>query len=145
MGYALEAEDFGEPLECRYVAGFHEALVAAQDPAVPMPLRLGIVDPHPETDEWLARWSEDDQQVRRTLLIHRRRDDSKVMAVVTLAAYGHGTHPSLAVESLRLPWQRSRIVRSGVHPKSFLDAVLAPQRCAGQATSLHEPSPTDPA
>jgi hypothetical protein len=143
MGFALEVAGVDEPLPCRYVVGFREALSAAQDPTVPMTARLGIVEPSPKTDDWLARWAEDDEQVRRTLTICRHRDGSKVMAVVTLAAYGHGTHTSLSVESLTLPWQRSRIVRSGVHPKSFLEAVLAPQRCAAQVTSLHEPA--DPA
>jgi len=128
LGFLLEVADHDERLSCRYVMGFREALQAAQDPAMPMTPRLMIVAPSEETDQWLARWAEDTEQVRRTLTICRRRDKSKITAVVTLAAYGHGTQTSLAVESLTLPWQRNRIVRSGVHPKSFLDAVLA-QRC----------------
>jgi hypothetical protein len=143
MGFALEVGDTERPLGCRHVLGFREAVVAAQDPAAPAPARLVIVAPDPATDDWLARWSEDDTQVRRTLTICRRRDNSKVTAVATIAAYGHGTDTSLAIESVTLPWRRRSIVRSGVHPKAFLEAVLALQRASEPARLLdpNEPSP----
>ncbi len=143
MGFVLESVDATEPLPCRHVLGFREALVAAQDASAAMPARVVIVEPDVVTDDWLARWSEDDQQVRRTVTICRTHDGSKVTAVVTIASYGRGTATSLAVESVTLP-QRRRIVRSGVHPKSFLDAVLARHALGGQqqVATLHEP--TDP-
>lgn len=124
LGFVLLVGDAEEPLPCSRVLGFGEAMLAAKDPTVPMPARLVIVTPGAATDAWLARWAEDCDQVRRTMTICRRSDGSKVTAVVTLAAYGYGTDTSLAVESLTLPWQTRRIVRSGVHPKAFLEAVL---------------------
>ncbi|MDI1430603.1 hypothetical protein [Polyangium sorediatum] len=143
MGFVLESGDAAEPLPCRLVLGFREALSAAEDPAVAMPARLVIVEPDGRTDDWLARWSEDDEQVRRTVTICRTHDATKVTAVVTLASYGRGTATSLAVESVTLP-QRRRIVRSGVHPKSFLDAVLSRVRQGQGSAGAASFEPTDP-
>jgi len=143
MGFVLESGDAAEPLPCRLVLGFREALSAAEDPAVAMPGRLVIVEPDGMTDDWLARWSEDDEQVRRTVTICRTHDGTKVTAVVTLASYGRGTATSLAVESVTLP-QRRRIVRSGVHPKSFLDAVLSRVRQGQSSAGVASFEPTDP-
>jgi hypothetical protein len=134
-------EDAEQPLGCRHVLGFRDAVVAAQDPAAPAPARLVLVAPDEATHAWLARWAEDDQQVRRTLTICRRLDDTKVTAVATLAAFGHGTDTSLAIESLRLPWRKKSIVRSGVHPKAFLDAILSRHR-PGAVSAV---DPNDPA
>lgn len=146
MGFVLESGDAAGPLPCRLVLGFREALSAAEDPSVVMPARLVIVEPDVTTDDWLARWSEDDQQVRRTVTICRTHDGTKVTAVVTIASYGRGTATSLAVESVTLP-QRRRIVRSGVHPKSFLDAVLSrvrSQSTSGQVAANLEPQDPSP-
>jgi hypothetical protein len=147
MGFVLESGDATAPLPCRLVLGFREALLAAEDPAVVMPARLVIVEPDVMTDDWLARWSEDDEQVRRTVTICRTHDATKVTAVVTIASYGRGTATSLAVESVTLP-QRRRIVRSGVHPKSFLDAVLSrvrqSQNTSGQVVASFEPQDPSP-
>ena len=147
MGFVLMSVDAAAPLPCRLVLGFREALSAAEDPSVAMPARLVIVEPDVMTDDWLESWSEDDQQVRRTVTFCRTHDGSKVTAVVTIASYGRGTATSLAVESVTLP-QRRRIVRSGVHPKSFLDAVLSrvrqSQNTSGQVVASFEPQDPSP-
>jgi len=146
LGFLLEADGASAPLPCKLVRGFQEAIVAARDPRTPMPSRLVIVSPDVATFEWLAAWSEDDQQVRRTLIIRRRSDGAAVIAVVTLAAFGYATHTSLTVESLTLPSQGRRIVRSGVHPKSFLDAIRAHYKRSMQQATANDVrlSPTDP-
>jgi len=125
LGFFLEVEGASAPLLCKLVRGFQEAIGAATDPRIPMPARLVIVSPDMATFDWLAAWSEDEEQVRRTLNIRRRSDGVAVIAVVTLAAFGRATHTSLTVESLTLPSQGRRIVRSGVHPKSFLATIRA--------------------
>ena len=125
LGFVLEVHGSSVSLPCRLVRGFQEAVVAARDPRLPMPSRLVIVSPDVATFNWLAAWSEDDEQVRRTLSVRRRCDGAMVIAVVTLAAFGYATHTSLTIESLTLPSQGRRIVRSGVHPKSFLDTIRA--------------------
>jgi hypothetical protein len=136
LGFVLGADGSSVSLPCKLVRGFQEAMVAARDPRTPMPSRLVIVSPEVTTYDWLAAWSEDDEQVRRTLSIRRRGDGATVIAVVTLAAFGYATHTALTVESLTLPWQGRRIVRSGVHPKSFLDAIRAHyKRSLQQATA----------
>jgi hypothetical protein len=144
LGFVLEANGASALLPCKLVRGFQDAIAAAQDPRTPMPSRLVIVSPDVVTFEWLAQWAEDDQQVRRTLTIRRRCDGATVTAVVTLAAYGHATETALTVESLTLPSQRRRIVRSGVHPKSFLDAILAHHKRAGQSANDTRVQPPDP-
>lgn len=138
LGFFLEAEGASVPLPCKLVRGFQQAIVAAQDPRTPMPSRLVIVSPEVVTFDWLAAWSEDDQQVRRTLGIRRRSDGATVIAVVTLAAFGYATPTSLTVESLTLPSQGLRIVRSGVHPKSFLDTIRTLHKRATQSSTSND-------
>jgi hypothetical protein len=146
LGFVLEAEGAIGLLPCKLVRGFQEAVVAAQDPSMPMPSRLVIINPDVATFDWLAAWAEDDQQVRRTLTIRRRSDGATVIAVVTLAAYGYATQTALTVESLTLPGPRRRIVRSGVHPKSFLDAIRAQYKRSAQYATANDVRllPTDP-
>ncbi|HRI69001.1 MAG TPA: hypothetical protein PK156_32445 [Polyangium sp.] len=146
LGFALVADGANAPMLCKVVRGFQEALDAAHDPGAPMPTRLVLVSPAVATFDWLAAWAEDDEQVRRRLTIRRHRDGAVVIAVVTLAAFGHATHTSLTVESLTLPTQRGRIVRSGVHPKSFLAAIRAQHKRALQQPSANDVRPPkDPA
>jgi len=146
LGFVLEAEGAVAPLPCKLVQGFQEAIVAARDPRTPMPSRLVIVSPDVATFDWLAAWAEDVEQVRRTLTIRRRSDGAAVIAVVTLAAFGHATPTALTVESLTLPSNRGRIVRSGVHPKSFLDAIRANYKRPSQHAAANDVRlvPTDP-
>lgn len=147
LGFVLEADGAHAPMLCKLVRGFQDAIVAARDPRTPLPSRLVIVSPDVTTFEWLAAWSEDDEQVRRTLSIRRRCDGETVIAVVTLAAFGYATHTALTVESLTMPSQRRRIVRSGVHQKSFLAAILAHHKRSQPQTTANDvrPLPTDPA
>lgn len=148
-GFVLEVDGTDAPLPCKLVQGFDEALEAAKDPRLSMPLRLVITNPDLVTFEWLASWSEDDEQVRRTIRIQRRSDAQTVIAVVTLAAFGHAIPTALTIESLTLPSQRQRIVRSGVHPKSFLNAIRAhyertlPQPSLNDVDAFPPDVPTD--
>ncbi len=146
LGFVLEAHGSSVSLPCRLVRGFQEAVVAARDPRLPMPSRLVIVSPDVATFNWLAAWSEDDEQVRRTLSIRRRSDGAMFIAVVTLAAFGYATHTSLTIESLTLPSQGRRVVRSGVHPKSFLDAIRSHYKRSLQQATANDVrlQPTDP-
>lgn len=146
LGFVLEAEGAVAPMPCQLVGGFREAIAAAHDPRSPMPPRLVILRPDVATFDWLAAWSEDDVQVRRTLTIRRRADGATVVAVATIAAFGFGTPTMLIVESLTLPSQKRRIVRSGVHPKSFLDAIRAHHKRSLQHPTANDvrPFPTDP-
>ncbi len=138
LGFAIEAQGSSVALPCRLVRGFQDAVVAARDPRLPMPSRLVIVSPAVATFNWLAAWSEDDEQVRRTLNIRRRCDGAQLIAVVTLAAFGYATHTALTIESLTLPSQRRRVVRSGVHPKSFLDTIRAHYKRSLQQTTAND-------
>lgn len=138
LGFVLEADSASAPLPCKLVRGFQEAILAARDPRAPMPSRLVIVSPDVVTFHWLAAWSEDDQQVRRTISIRRRSDGATVIAVVTLAAFGYATNTALIVESLTLPSLRGRIVRSGVHPKSFLEAISSQYKRSPAPTSAND-------
>jgi hypothetical protein len=151
LGFILEVDEVdgdgpGGLLPCRRVGGFQEAIVAAQDPRLPIPRRLVLVSPEVATFDWLAAWSEDDQQVRRTLRIRRSCDGATIIAVVTLAAFGQATHTALTIESLTLPSQGRRVVRSGVHPKSFLASIRSyHRRSLPQATANDvRMQPTDP-
>lgn len=146
LGFVLEVEGARAPLSCKLVRGFDEALDAAKDPRTAMPSRLVIINPDVATFEWLASWSEDEDQVRRTLRIQRRSDASAVIAVVTLAAFGHAIPTALTIESLTLPSQGKRIVRSGVHPKSFLNTIRAHYKRSLQQSSANDVGtfPTDP-
>jgi hypothetical protein len=123
-GFALEATDTTQRMECQDVRGFADAVVAAHDATVALPSRLNLVAPSATACDWLARWAEDAEQVRRTIMIRRRSDGMKLMAVVTLSSYGAGIETSLAVESATAPWRRAGTVRSGVHPKATIDEPL---------------------
>lgn len=146
LGFVLEAHGSSVSLPCRLVRGFQDAVLAARDPRLPMPSRLVIISPDIATFNWLAAWSEDDEQVRRTISIRRRGDGAIVIAVVTLAAFGYATHTSLTIESLTLPSQGRRVVRSGVHPKSFLATIRAHYKRSLQQTTANDVRfpPSDP-
>lgn len=147
LGFLLEPDGASAPMLCKLVRSFQDALDAARDPHTQMPTRLVIISPDVTTFEWLAAWSEDDEQVRRTLNIRRRGDGAVVIAVVTLGAFGNATHTVLNVESVTLPSQHRRIVRSGVHPKSFLAAIRAQHKRSLPQPSVNDvpPPPKDPA
>jgi hypothetical protein len=119
----VDHEHEHEEIGCGDVIGFHEAVLAAQDPHAPTPLRLALVRPDQGAEAWLERWAEDDVQVRRRLTV-RRADGVEVTLVATLASFGGGVSPSLAVESIRLFATRA-ILRSGVHPRAEVEAALA--------------------
>ena len=147
LGFVLEADGASAPMICKLVRGFQAALDAARDPHTRMPSRLIVMSPDVATFEWLAAWSEDDEQVRRRLIIRRHGDGAVVIAVVTLAAFGYAIPTGLNVESVTLPSQGQRIVRSGVHPKSFLAAIRAQHQRSLQQPSANDvrPPPKDPA
>jgi hypothetical protein len=111
-------------LACREVRGFADALAAARDPRAPAPARLVLVAPACGTRAWLDGWSEDAEQVRRSLVIRRALDDVEIAVVATLASHGYGVPTSLAVESVRADGQTA-ISRSGVHLKVDVEAALA--------------------
>jgi len=62
--------------------------------------------------------------VRRTLVIRRAGDGAQVAIIATLASHGFGVPTSLAVESVR-EREGGEILRSGVHLKVDVHAVLA--------------------
>jgi len=120
-------------LGCGDVHGFREASVAAIDPRAAAPLRLTIVAPEPELSAWLAAWAEDAEQVRRSLTICRRFDARAVDTIATIRSFGYGVETSLTVESVTARRGEQggyasaprAILRSGVHLKVDVDAVLA--------------------
>jgi hypothetical protein len=126
-GFAVEIDGGGDPLVCEDVRGFREALVAALDPRAPAPPRIGLVAPEGAGCAWLDRWAEDSERVRRTVTVRRRFDGREIKVIATISSYGRGTETSLSVESVSLddappaPW----ILRSGVHPKTDVEAALA--------------------
>lgn len=107
--------------------GFHRAAVAAADPDAMPPAQLVLVGLDEATRVWLASWAEDSERVRRTMTIRRLLDDREATAVVTLASYGYGVETALAVESVVVPAGEgpAAILRSGVHTKEEIDAMLA--------------------
>jgi hypothetical protein len=109
---------------CHEVRGFGEALVAARDPLAPAPLRLVIAGLDDQARAWLARWAEDAEQVRRTVVLRRAADGAQVAIIATLASHGFGVPTSLCVESVRSR-EGGDILRSGVHLKVDVQAVLA--------------------
>lgn len=125
-GFLLDANDGTAGYRCGDVRGFREALVAADDPRAQVPQRLVLRVPDHAMTQFLARWSEDEACVRRTLSIRRLFDDKHVMAVVTLSSFGHGVEPSLSIESVALDADDLEVLfgRSGVHPKATVDAAL---------------------
>lgn len=114
-------------LWCREVRGFHRAAVAAVDPDVMPPAQLVLIGLDDAARAWIAAWAEDSERVRRTVTIRRLLDDREATAVVTLAAYGYGVDTALAVESISVPAGEgpAAILRSGVHTKEEIDAMLA--------------------
>ena len=122
------------PLRCGDVLGFRESTLAAGDPRVQAPLRLGFLATSPELDEWLDVWSEDAEQVRRTITIRRRLDDKAVTVIATLASHGHGVDPSVAIESVTIPRgsRPPKISRSGTYLKIDVAAVLGPREAASE-------------
>ncbi len=131
-GFVLAlADDMGDdeipsgaaPLGCRDVHGFREAVLAALEPRAPAPARLALVAPDDATLAWLERWAEDAEHVRRRITV-RRADGTAVTVIATIASFGAGVAPSLAVESVRAPWGGA-IHRSGVHSRAELEAALA--------------------
>ncbi|WP_437514790.1 hypothetical protein [Sorangium sp. So ce1099] len=119
--------DGAPTLWCREVRGFHRAAVAAADPDAMPPAQLVLVGLDEATRAWLASWAEDSERVRRTMTIRRLLDDREATAVVTLASYGYGVETALAVESVVVPAGEgpAAILRSGVHTKEEIDAMLA--------------------
>jgi len=85
-----------------------------------MPSRLVLILPDAEMGEWLARWSEDAERVRRTITVRRLFDGKQVTTVATLASYGHSIDTSLGVESVTLSKGEADgpAFRSGVHGRS---------------------------
>ena len=118
------SDDGRAELGCREVHGFGEAVLAAQDPRAPTPMRVALEDPDEVASAWLERWAEDVDQVRRRFTLLRREDGMEVTLVATLASFGEGIAASLAVESIR-PLDGGVIRRSGVHPRAEVEAALA--------------------
>jgi hypothetical protein len=125
-GFLLDVNDGTGGYRCGDVRGFREALMAADDPRAQVPLRLDLMVPDHAMMRFLARWSEDEVYVRRTVSIRRLFDDKQVITVATLSSFGHGVEPSLAVESVALDAEDLEALfgRSGVHPKATVDAAL---------------------
>lgn len=126
FGFLVKVDD-ARPLWCREVRGFHRAAVAAVDPDAVPPAQLILVGLDEAARAWFAAWAEDSERVRRTVTIRRLLDDREATAVVTLASYGYGVDPSLAVESIAGATREgaTAILRSGVHSKEEIDAMLA--------------------
>jgi hypothetical protein len=133
VGFFLDAG--AARLSCAEVGGFPEALTAAADPLAPAPSRLVIVEPAPATCAWIEHWAEDDEQVRREVLVRRARDGASVAVIATLASHGYGVPTALAVESVRARLDGD-ILRSGVHLRVDVEAVLAREHELGR----HDPS-----
>ena len=122
----------GRVVGCREVRGFHEAVMAAEDELAEAPPRLWLSGLDDDARAFIEAWSEDCERVRRTLSIRRLLDDRELTAVVTLASYGPGVETSLSLESLT-PGPVGAIpalLRSGVHPRATVEAVLGLSRNA---------------
>jgi hypothetical protein len=119
--------DGARPLWCREVRGFDRAAAATKDPDAVPPAQLVLVGVDEAARAWLAAWAEDSERVRRTVTIRRLLDDREATAVVTLASYGYGVDTALAVESIAGATGEgaAAILRSGVHSKEEIDAMLA--------------------
>ena len=124
-GFTIEVAG-GVPLACGDILGFRESTLAAGDPRVQAPLRLGFLATSVELDEWLDAWSEDADQVRRTITIRRRLDEKAVTVIATLASHGYGVDPSIAVESVSIPRgsKPPKITRSGTYLKIDVASAL---------------------
>ena len=86
-----------------------------------------------EAMAWLARWSEDEGRVRRTLTVRRCEDGAEVTLVATLCSFGYGVdtalaHRRAAVDELRegrLEAVRRRVVLDAdAHLVAVVDAVV---------------------
>jgi len=113
------------PLGCREVRGFHEAATASRDPRAAPPPRLVLVGLAEDAAAWISAWAEDSERVRRTVTIRRLLDDLELSAVATLASFGYGIEPALAVESITAAPGGAvpALLRSGVHPKATIEAL----------------------
>ncbi len=135
-GFVLALADGGAaapgPLGCAEVQGFDDARLAAGDPGALAPLRLCLVAPDEETIAWLERWAEDAEQVRRRIAVRRVEDGATVTVIATIASFGAGVAPSLAVESIRSHW--GGICRSGVHSRAEVEAALARYDAGGRGS-----------
>ncbi len=127
-GFSIACDGVGG-LGCVDVRGFRDALRAAADPRLAAPQRFVVVGPDARTASWLDAWAEDVARVRRSIVVSRAFDGEEVIAVVTIAAHGYGIETSLIIESLRAARATASddIVRSGVHLKADLEALLADQ------------------
>ena len=139
-GFTIEV-DGGVPLACGDILGFRESTLAVGDPRVQAPLRLGFLATSSELDEWLDAWSEDAEQVRRTITIRRRLDDKAVTVIATLASHGHGVDPSVSLESVSAARgsHPPKISRSGTYLKIDVATALGPREAASDFT-LDEPT-----
>ena len=128
-GFVIEVDGSEVELTCRHVRGFGDAVAAATDPQADVPQQLVLVAPSPDAATWLSRWAEDTRCVRRSLTLRRLEDGERVTAVASLASYGDGVETSILVESIAsLQPGAPGIVRSGVHAKEAVDAVLGRPR-----------------
>ena len=140
-GFTIEVA--GVPLACGNILGFRESMLAAGDPRLQVPLRLGFLAASIELDEWLDVWSEDAEQVRRTITVRRRLDDKAVTVIATLASHGHGVDPSIVVESVSIPRDRRppKIMRSGTYLKFDVASALGPHDAESEIDfSLDDPT-----
>jgi hypothetical protein len=140
-GFTIEVAG-GVPLACADILGFRESTLAAADPRVQAPLRLGFLAASVELDEWLDAWSEDAEQVRRTITVRRRLDGKAITAIVTLASHGYGVDPSVAVESVSIPRgaKPPKITRSGTYSKIDVALALGAREPASDADFMFEES-----
>jgi hypothetical protein len=123
-GFTIEVAG-ASPFSCGEILGFRESTLAAADPRVQAPLRLGFLAASIELDAWLDAWAEDDVQVRRTITVRRNLDDRAVTVIATLASHGYGVDPSIVVESVSSPRgaHPPKISRSGTYLK--VDVAMA--------------------
>lgn len=125
LRFHIEVDD-GSTLGCSEVHGFHEAASAARDAGALAPARLVLVGLDDDAQTWVDAWAEDSERVRRTITLRRLLDDRAVTVVVTLSSYGYGVETALALESITpgcadgIPM----LLRSGVHPKAMVQALL---------------------
>lgn len=117
LAFRIEVEGEGEAASfgCSNVLGFGDAAVASIDARAPTPDRLELIAPDTRLVEWLADWSEDADDVRRTIHLSRSLDGYAVRAVATLASFGCGVNASLAVESVEALFTNGAPQRTGVY------------------------------
>lgn len=131
-GFTIEVAG-AVPFTCGEILGFRESLLAAGDPRIQAPLRLGLLGTSIELDTWLDGWSEDDVQVRRSITVRRNLDDKAVTVIATLASHGYGVDPSVVVESVSIPRGKLRkISRSGTYLKVDVATALGAHAAEGE-------------